>query len=193
MTREKILKYAPRIIFISLFFGLSFYLYFFSSTEKMVSSIGVENAYLLMFVLAFIGGMSTFTAIPYHLVLITLATGGLNSFLLGASTAVGVMCGDTTSYFLGYQGSAIIPQSFQRILNAIRRFGLKYPRILPIFFFLYGALSPFSNDFIVVSMGLSRYPYWKVMIPLGLGNLVFNITLAYFSLQAYGLLKGIFF
>lgn len=193
MERKKILKYIPKILLVAFFVGMSFYFYAYSSPEELVSLIGVENAYLLIFILAFLGGITTFSGIPYHLVLITLATGGLNPLFLGTSTAVGVMLGDTTSYYVGYQGSSIIPKSFHKILNLIRNFGLKHPSLLPVFFFLYGCMSPFSNDFIVISMGLSRYSYWKVMVPLGLGNLVFNISLAYFATQAYDLLSGIFF
>jgi len=193
MEKNKILKYIPRIMLILLFISMSFYFYAYSSPEEMISFIGVKNAYSLIFVLAFLGGMTTFSGIPYHLVLITLATGGLNPLFLGLSTATGVMLGDSTSYYVGYQGSVIIPGALQKILMIIRNFGLKHPKILPLFFFLYGSLSPFSNDFIVISMGLSQYPFWRVMVPLGLGNLVFNISLAYLATQAYNLLKGIVF
>jgi membrane protein YqaA with SNARE-associated domain len=193
MKKNKILKYIPRIMLILLFISMSFYFYVYSSPEEMTSFIGLKNAYALIFVLAFLGGMTTFSGIPYHLVLITLATGGLNPLLLGISTAAGVMLGDSTSYYVGYQGSVIIPGALQKILMMIRNFGLKHPKILPLFFFLYGSLSPFSNDFIVISMGLSQYPFWRVMVPLGLGNLVFNISLAYLATQAYNILKGIVF
>lgn len=193
MEKKKILSYIPRILLIIIFVSLSFYFYAFSSPEKLISFIGVENAYVLIFVLAFIGGVTTFSGVPYHLVLITLATGGLNPFLLGLSTAVGVMLGDTTSYYIGYQGGTIIPGALQKILQTIRDFGLRHPKILPLLFFLYGCFSPFSNDFIVISMGLSHYPFWRVIVPLGLGNLVFNISLAYFAREAYDLLQGIVF
>lgn len=193
MKKKKIIKYLPRILLILFFISISLFFFLYSSPERLITLIGVQNAYALIFILAFLGGMTTFTGIPYHLVLITLATGGLNPLLLGLSTAIGVMLGDSTSYYVGYQGSVIIPKTLHRILQRIRNFALKYPKILPLFFFLYGSLSPFSNDFIVISMGLSQYPYWRVMVPLGLGNLVFNISLAYLSTQAYSLLKGIVF
>lgn len=193
MEKKKIIKYLPRILLILFFISISLFFFLYSSPERLITLIGVQNAYALIFILAFLGGMTTFTGIPYHLVLITLATGGLNPLLLGLSTAIGVMLGDSTSYYVGYQGSVIIPKTLQRILQRIRNFALKYPKILPLFFFLYGSISPFSNDFIVISMGLSQYPYWRVMVPLGLGNLVFNISLAYLSTQAYSLLKGIVF
>lgn len=192
MENKKTLIYLSRILVILIFIGLSFFL-FFSSPEKLVGSIGVQNAYGLIFILAFLGGLTTFTGVPYHPVLVVLAVGGLNPFLLGLSTAFGVMLGDSTSYFVGYQGGAIVPQGIQRFLRRLLFFAMRYPRTLPLFFFLYGSLCPFSNDFIVISMGLAHYPFWRVMIPLGMGNLVFNISLAYLATYAYQLLQGIIF
>ncbi|TSC71504.1 MAG: hypothetical protein G01um101470_573 [Parcubacteria group bacterium Gr01-1014_70] len=56
--------------------------------------------------------------------------------------------------------------------------------MIPIFVFLYGAFFPLSNDFVVISFGLARYPFWRVMIPLTAGSAVFNMMLAY--LGKYG-------
>lgn len=188
---RKIKKYLPRISIIVFFLGFSF-LFYYSSPEQLINFIGVENAYLLILILAFLGGLSTFAGVPYHLVLITLATGGANPLLLGTATAVGVMLGDSTSYFIGYEGRDLIPGKLQNILERIFAFGSRFPRSLPVFFFLYGSLTPFSNDVVVISAGLAKYPFKKVMIPLALGNLVFNISLAYLSNSAYSLLQKIF-
>src|SRR3989304_4912501 len=163
---KDLLKYLPRILLILFFIGCSFLLYY-SSPEKLIEFIGVENAYFFIFILALIGGITTFSGIPYHLVLVTL--------------------GDSTSYYVGHQGKVILPQNIQNFLGRISAFGFKHPRLLPLFFFLYGSFVPFSNDFIVISMGLARYPFWRVMLPLGAGNLVFNISLAFFALYAYDL------
>ena len=191
LNTKDLLRYLPRVTLVLFFVGCSFLLYY-SSPEKLIEFIGIENAYLFMFFLALLGGITTFSGIPYHLVLITLAAGGLNPFLLGVSSAVGVMIGDSTSYFVGHQGRVIIHQGIQKVLGKISSFGFKYPRILPLFFFLYGSFVPFSNDFIAISMGLARYPFWRVMLPLGAGNLVFNISIAFLASYAYDFLQSIF-
>ncbi len=182
--------YVFRIALLLLFAGGTIFFYY-SSPEKMILAIGVENAYALMFIFAFLGGLTTFSGVPYHAVLVMLAHGGLNPLYLGITAATGVIIGDATSYFIGYAGRDIVPQGIQNVLQRFLRFGLAHPRLLPVAFFLYGSLVPLSNDFIVISMGLARYPFWKVMVPLGLGNLVFNISLAYLAIYAYGFLTGI--
>lgn len=189
--KSKFLKYLPRVVFIVFFIFFSAVFYFWSP-ETLISHIGVQNSYLIIFFLALIGGLTTFSGVPYHLVLISLASGGTNPFLLGLITSIGVMIGDSTSYFLGFEGRDIIPKKIQKFLEKIFKFGSRYPKFMPVFFFLYASLTPFSNDFIVISAGLAKYPFWKVMIPLALGNMIFNIGLAYLANDAYSLLQKFF-
>jgi len=56
---KDLLKYLPRILLILFFIGCSFLLYY-SSPEKLIEFIGVENAYFFIFILALIGGITTF-------------------------------------------------------------------------------------------------------------------------------------
>ena len=182
-----LLSITPFLFFAS----ISVYFYFYSSPEQLVEWVGAENSYFLIFVLALFGGLTTFSGVPYHLVLITLAIGGLNPLLLGLSTAVGVILGDSTSYYVGYSGGEVMPGRVQKIVNRIYIYTAGYPKLLQVFFFLFGSLTPISNDFIVISAGIAKYPFWKVIIPLGLGNLVFNISLAYFAVSACSFLQGV--
>lgn len=170
------------------FVGLSVYFFIYSNPERIIEIIGVHNAYLLIFILAFLGGLTTFSGVPYHLVVITLATGGLDPLFLGLSAASGVMIGDSTSYYVGYRGGSIAPESVQKLFQRIYLFSSRHEKILPIFCFLYGSLIPFSNDFITISAGIARYPFWRIMIPLGMGNVIFNMTLAYLASNAYDFL-----
>ena len=70
---KKYLRFLPVVTFV----GVSL-LFLFLTPGKIVAYIGIENAYVLIFVLAFLGGLTTFSGIPYHLVLIGFAAGGLN-------------------------------------------------------------------------------------------------------------------
>ncbi len=185
---KKFITYAPRYIPILVFIGFSLTFYYLPP-ESIIGFVGVQNAYLFMFVLALLGGLTTFSGIPYHMVLVALAVGGLNPLLLGLSTAVGVMLGDSTSYYLGSQGRLLLSPRMQSVLGTLSRVQQNYPRLLPVFFFLYGCIVPFSNDVITIPAGLLGYPFWRVMLTLGLGNLVFNISLAFVAAYAYGLLQ----
>ncbi len=179
------------VIVVGIFIAISILLATYSS-EEILSVIGVENAYLLMFILAALGGMSTFTGIPYHFILMSFAASGINPFFLGLITALGVMLGDSMTYFLGHQSSDILPKRFKKPLAKISTFLVRHPKFMYPFLITYGAVSPFSNDFIVISMGMIRYSYWKIMIPLTLGNIFFNIALAYLGYFAFNEVIGWF-
>src|SRR3989338_862960 len=182
-------RYVQVIAFITLWIGASFSLLYYSP-EGLIDLIGIKNAYFFLFALAFLSGISIFGGIPYHLVLIALAAGGLDPLLL--ALAAGVMLGDSTSYFIGYQGRIIVPEAFERRINVLSSWLAKYPRRVPFFFLLYGSLVPFSNDFVGITTGLARYPFARVMLPLGVGNLIFNATLALLSPYLYDTLHTLF-
>ncbi len=164
---------------------------FFIGPEALVDYIGVQNAYGLMFLVAAIGGLSTFNSVPYLAVLFVLANTGVNPLLLGLVSALGVMFGDSFSYLLGRGGSAVIPESFEFVFKNIKQFALEYPKLYPLFCFGYGALCPLSNDFVTIASGIANISYKKVMIPLALGNVVFNIAFAYVSVYASDWVGGL--
>ncbi|MBP9759983.1 MAG: VTT domain-containing protein [Candidatus Pacebacteria bacterium] len=173
------------LLFLSV--SISFYVL---SPDKILGALGVENAYLLMFLLAFLGGLSTFSGVPYHIVLIALAGSGLNPWLLGVLAACGVTAGDSTSYLLGRRGSELLSSRMRAMLGRLASLEERSPRLVSVVIFLYGALMPFSNDLLVIPAGMLGYPFLRVMTLLGVGNILFNVGLALLAVQAGGFLAG---
>ena len=165
--------------------GVSVTFTLFLTPEALITYIGVENGYVLVLILAFVSGVSVFGVAPYHLMLMTLAVGGLNPFLLGAAATIGLGIGDSTSYLLGYHGRAVVPHALEHVIERISRFFEKHHETVPIYIFFYGIIAPFSNDFIGVTLGILRYPFWRIMIPLLAGTCIFNTGLAYLSPSMY--------
>jgi membrane protein YqaA with SNARE-associated domain len=168
------------VLFLLFIASWSILLYQFPPQE-IVARLGVTNGYAVAFIAGFLGGVSTFTSVPYAIIVLTLGAGGLAPIILGFMSALGLFLGDITSYFLGYYGHQVVPNKLQERLQKVHQWLTNRERtwIIPIFIFLYGALLPLSNDIVVISFGLARYPMWRVMIPLGLGSIVFNTILAY--------------
>jgi len=182
--KTTILKKVKPLLTVVLFITFSTVFYFFSP-DTLLQYMGFQSAYVIMFFLAFLGGLSTFSGIPYHVVLIAFASSGLNPFLLGLLATSGVMLGDATSYYLGTQSKDLLTEHMQSVLHKLKEVENRTPRLMTILFFLYGALVPFSNDIIVIPSGILGYAFWRVMIPLGIGTLIFNFGLsliaAYFT------------
>lgn len=156
---------------------------FYYTPTSLVGSLGVSNAYLFLFIIAALGGVTTFSNVPYHLVLIGFALGGLSPVGLGLSAACGVMLGDSTSYYLGYRGHALVPERYRPRVEKLAALLARYPRAMPASFFVFGACIPISNDFLTIPMGIARYPFLKLMLPLWAGNIVFNIALGYAAVR----------
>jgi membrane protein YqaA with SNARE-associated domain len=155
------------------------------STDTIIAYVGIERAPLLMFLLGMIGGLSTFTGIPYHLVLMGLAAGGATPWLLGIATASGVMVGDSTTYLFSRQAKKGVSGRVKRWLDSVAHVLARHPRLLTPGLILYGTISPFSNDFIVASLTLMGFSYRRIIIPLTIGNMLYNIALAYLGFYFY--------
>jgi membrane protein YqaA with SNARE-associated domain len=171
------LLYAKALTVITFFISFSV-LFYFLTPEAILRFVGFENAYFIILLLAFLGGLSTFSGIPYHIILMAFASGGLNPWLLGLLATGGVMLGDTTSFYLGTQSKKLLSERMLSVLETLRKVENTSPRFMTIIFFLYGALIPFSNDIIVIPSGLLGYRFWRVMVPLGVGTLIFNVSIA---------------
>lgn len=167
------------VVLLSVFALWIILIYNFSPTE-VVAFVGVENGYFLAMVLALIGGTSIVFPFPYHIVIFTLAAGGLNPLFLGIFAGTGVFIGDSTSYLVGYTGREIITGKFQRLFGRLYDWTIQKPKwVLPIFLYVYSSVIPIPNDFIIVPLGFARYPYLKVVTPLWLGSITFNTILAF--------------
>lgn len=160
--------------------------------DDVIDVIGADNAYLLMFVLGMIGGFTTFTGIPYHVVLMSLAAGGLNPIGLGLCTALGVMLGDSTMFLIGARLKDSLPPRLQATIQPLSAYLARHPAMVTPALVCYGAISPFSNDFLVASLSVIGFGYWRTIIPLAIGNVFFNIGLAYLGIYAYDRIAGWF-
>ena len=164
--------------FIFLFLSWSFFV-FWLTPEGIVDKIGIHNGYLLAFVIALIGGTSILIPIPYYLVILTLGAAGLNPIGLGICAALGLMIGDSTSYFVGYGGHEVFKGRMKRFNSFLKKWSSsKHSWPLSIFLFIYGAIIPLPQDLVVVPLGFLRYGYWKTIIPVGLGSIIFNTLIA---------------
>ena len=179
--KKSALYFIPLLVFLT----WTVFIYQFPHAD-IVAAIGTENGYVATLLLAFLGGMSVFVSVPYHLVIMTFAAGGVSPWLLGLTASVGQLGGDTVSYMLGRSGRHIAPSRFTARMDQLRNWIMRRPYWQTAFvLFIYGSMSPVSNDWMLVPLGLAHYSYRRVMIPLQLGNVVFNTAMA--LLGTYGL------
>lgn len=182
---KNIKRYTLGALSILLLLLSSYLLIFYLKPQNVIAFLGNTNSYLTIFVTAIFGGFTTFNIIPYHPLLVTLAIGGLNPFLLGILAATGVSIGDSTSYYLGYVGRGVMPQKTEPWFEKIHKISEGRPKLFLFLCFLYSCFIPLSNDLITIPAGLAGIKFWKIMTPLFLGNIFFDVSLAILASNIY--------
>lgn len=156
-----------------------FIILFTFGPTKIIASLGVNNSYVALFIIAATGGVSVFSGYIYFSFLGTLAATGLNPFLLGLLGGVGVSIGDSLFYFLGKQGRYVIPVKIEKAIDNFRAWLNKKTRwSIPLFVFAYAAFTPFPNEFMTISVGLTGTRFRRLIIPLILGNIFITTIIA---------------
>lgn len=184
-------KYFKGVLSLAIFILLAVTL-FSVSADKIIGFVGSNNAYVVMFLLALVGSISTFASIPYPITMMSLAAGGLNPLLLGLVSGVAVICTDMFTFRLTQSASYLVPERISSYLNRISEYTKIHPRLLTPFLYFYALISPVSNDFAVISLSLLKYPFWRVILPLGMGTLTYNVGIAYLGYYAYDIIASWF-
>ncbi|MFH1236427.1 MAG: VTT domain-containing protein [Parcubacteria group bacterium] len=138
----------------------------------------LTNGLLGMFVFALAANATILLNIPYSAAAVLLAGLGLNPFLIALTAGVGAVVGELLGYLIGFGGSKLFAKSQAPRLNAVRQFLEGRKRATPLIIFTLAAL-PIPDDILIVPLGMVRYPFWKMVVPMTLGKIVQN---AYFAL-----------
>lgn len=144
----------------------------FFSPEEVVNKIGAENSYLIVFLLAVIGGLSTITGTSFFASVATFAHGGADPFLLGLIGGMGIFISDSIFFFLAHQGAKILEEKENSFRSKLLKSIEKIPRwFIGIFVFLYVGLSPLPNDILMIALALAKIRYRQIVLPLILGSM----------------------
>lgn len=143
-------------------------LYYFINPSELVEIIGVHNTYLVAFLIAAIGGLSTLTGAVLYTALGTFAAGGAQPFILGLAGGLGIFISDTIFFHLARLGRESVPEKWEKWIGRITSFMKRFPKkAVLVFIFLYIGLSPLPNDILMIALVLGGYQYkeiWHVLL-----------------------------
>ncbi len=171
-------KYRDWLVF-GLFLSFiiaSIFVIVFYGPSQIVDYIGVNNSFLIIFLFAMFGGVSSFTSASFYTTLGAFYLGGLNPFILVLLGAIGLTIGDCFFYYLGLKGYHLGKRTkYEDKIGLIKK---KFQNISTkwkfVFIFLYAGISLFPKDLLCFTLGLVKNPFWYSMIPMFLGNTLFN-------------------
>jgi membrane protein YqaA with SNARE-associated domain len=163
--------------------GIWTWLLYTIGAEQIVAYVGAENGYIIMFLVALLGGLSTFTSVTYFATVFTLAAAGLNPLGLALASSAGVSIGDVIFYYIGYFGLREVAAG--RLSGFIATSSMwiqKKPKALVVIFvYMYAAFTPLPNDILAVMLGTTRQPLRWVLPALVLGNATLIFILVSFE------------
>jgi membrane protein YqaA with SNARE-associated domain len=135
------------------------------------------------FIISLIGNATILLPFPY--IGVPFILGGVQTvpsgpfifdpWLIGLVSGIGATIGEMTGYAIGYAGGELIKEE-QR--SRIRDLALQHPKLTP-FLLWFVAATPIPDDVLVVPLGASKYPWWKVLAPQLIGKTMFLTGIAW--------------
>ena len=173
-----------RKAYLTFFLVLSFILAWsalliFVGPREIVEFIGVENGYLVAFLVAAFGGLSSVSSASFYATLVTLAAGGLDPLLLGLIAGTGITIGDCLFFYLGHTGGHLITGRLRHFFEYLSRWLQKGPKwFVPVIVFVYAGFTPLPNDILTISLAMAKIHWQRIILPLWAGNIILVILIA---------------
>lgn len=168
------------ILLIALFLLAWITLLFFVDAETIVRQIGVTNTYIVAFLLAVVGGLSTLTGISFFTLVVTFAEGGSNPWLLGLVGGIGIFISDCIFFFVARGAVEVFRENLARPSRFLARYLEKLPPwgiLLGIF--IYVGFTPLPNDLLMLALAVASVPFVRFAPALFLGSITVVTITAY--------------
>ena len=137
------------------------------------SALGYSGA----FAVSFLGNATILVPFPYVIIPFVLgADMGHNPWLVGLVSGVGAAMGEMTGYLAGYYGGSFLKEKDN--INGFREYVQRRPSMMPLMIWFLAA-TPIPDDLLIVPLGVARYSWWRVFVPLIIGKIVFLTAIAW--------------
>jgi len=149
------------------------------STNFYYWIMGAASAlgYFGAFAVSFLGNATILVPFPYVVVPFVLgADMGHNPWLVGLVSGVGAAMGEMTGYLAGYYGGSLLKEKDN--INGFREYVQRHPSMTPLMIWFLAA-TPIPDDLLIVPLGVARYSWWKVLVPLLIGKTIFLTAIAW--------------
>lgn len=185
---KKLKKYLV-VLFIFVFIILWIVILYNFPPEKIVEKIGIENGYIVAFLVALFGGVTSLTGSSYYIVIATLAAGGLSPLALGLVGGIGATISDSVFFLFGKKASeALIEDKKEKIKKLTKWLKKKSKFLISLISFVYIGLSPFPNDVLMLALGILGYKYKALLPIIFLGEVTATIIASYLGSSLLGIL-----
>lgn len=180
-TKSWLQLYGPALFLILITMGWIL-LFRYVTPEEIVEKLGVQNTYLVAFVVALLCGFSSFTGSTFYLLIGTLAYGGANPILLGLVGGVGLCISDSLFYYIVTKGRHVIDRHWVKLSSWIKEKLERAPKwAINSFVFVYSGFFPVPNDVMTAALAVGGTPFMRIAPYLFAGDIVSTMLLAFLA------------
>ena len=154
-----------------------------ATAYEWLLNISLNMGYVGAFVVSLLGNATVLVPFPY--VGVPYILGGLRDpntsqyifdpTVIGLVAGAGALIGEMTGYLAGYIGGTLIEEDHR---TAFAKMAEEHPRLTPLLLWFL-AVTPLPDDVLIIPLGLSKYSWWKVVIPQFIGKMMFLTAIAW--------------
>lgn len=160
----------------------AFWLGMYARDSEVVQSLVVQYGYAGIFLMAVASGFNIIIPIPAALFIPVFLESGFSIWPVIGVIALGTTIADLFAYGIGRAGRHVVLSARQdHMKNRLDVLRQRFPWAPIVLLFLFAALAPFPNEFLVVPLAFLGYRMSRILPPLLLGNGIFN------TLSAFGI------
>ncbi len=153
---------------------------FFIDVGTFIEAIGIQNAYVSLFLVAVVSGTSFLTSASFYAVFFSYATTGLvDPVMMGIVGGLGMSIGDSLFFLVAYKSANIMQIENNKFYMKIYNFVARLPHWgVYIFTFLYAAFVPMPNDILMITLGILKFKYSRIIPIIIAGNITLLTLIA---------------
>lgn len=158
-------------IFVALLLLWSVFL-FFIDIDTLIAQIGIENTYLILFLVALVSGTSFLTSASFYAVFLSYAQADLHPLVLGIIGGLGMSIGDSIFFLVSKKAGDVMHLTKNRTYEKMFTFMSRLPHWgVYLFTYLYASFSPFPNDILMIALGVLRFRFSCIIPIIIIGNI----------------------
>jgi len=152
--------------------------------RELVERLGVQNGYVVTFVLAVIGAFTSVTTVSIYPAIVTFTSGGLHFLIIGIVAGIGMTIGDSLFFLFGQKGRYLLSENSRSKLDQVQAWLEDRPAwLIPFVVYVWVSFSPFPNNLVTGSLALSGYAFKKIFPVILLGNLTLSLLVVFLTAQ----------
>ena len=188
---KKIARFTLLGILITAVWIAALFLAEYVATNEMAQNLTQQFGYVGILVVAIVSGLNVLVPVPAAVFVPVFTAAGLNIWLIIGVLVIGTTIADFIGYYIGRWSKEFVeehyPKTFKRMKVLDER---NHNLVLPIVF-VYAALLPFPNEAIIIPLALIGFKFRAFLVPLIIGNIVYQTALAFGATNIFTLIFGL--